>query len=169
MFMSCSYCLHLSDTCISMETIKCRYGIILSQMDYIFIDGVAVLILGYAMTLSYPEDKLGKVRPTSSLLGPLNVASVVGVWGINLVFLVGALCFMHTQTGYVKWPASYSHGASWWTLDDNWESTVIFFVMYFQFITSAFVYTFGSVFRKSVFLNWVLVVNILHEISHSSL
>jgi hypothetical protein len=83
------------------------YGIILSQMDYIFIDGVAVLILGYAMTLCYPEDKLGKVRPTSSLLGPLNVASVVGVWGINLVFLVGALCFMHTQTGYVKWPARY--------------------------------------------------------------
>jgi cation-transporting ATPase 13A3/4/5 len=37
----------------------------------------------------------------------LNVASVVGVWGINLVFLVGALCFMHTQTGYVKWPARY--------------------------------------------------------------
>jgi cation-transporting ATPase 13A3/4/5 len=55
------YCLHLSDTCISMENIKCRYGIILSQMDYIFIDGVAVLILGYAMTLCYPEDKLGKV------------------------------------------------------------------------------------------------------------
>jgi cation-transporting ATPase 13A3/4/5 len=48
-----------------------------------------------------------QVRPTSSLLGPLNVASVVGIWGINLVFLVGALCFMHTQTGYVKWPARY--------------------------------------------------------------
>lgn len=30
-------------------------------MDYIFIDGVAVLSLGYAMTLSYPEDKLAKV------------------------------------------------------------------------------------------------------------
>jgi hypothetical protein len=55
------YCLCLSDTCISMENIKCRYGVILSQMDYIFIDGVAVLILGYAMTLCYPEDKLGKV------------------------------------------------------------------------------------------------------------
>ena len=40
-----------------------RYGIILCQMDYIFIDGVAVLSLGYAMTLSYPEDKLAKVFP----------------------------------------------------------------------------------------------------------
>jgi hypothetical protein len=26
----------------------------------------------------------------------LNVASIVGVWGISLVFIVGALWFMHT-------------------------------------------------------------------------
>ncbi len=32
-----------------------------------------------------------QVRPTSSVLTPLNVASVVGVWGISLVFIVGAL------------------------------------------------------------------------------
>mgnify|MGYP006889202416 FL=1 len=31
-------------------------------MGYLFIDGVAVLSLGYAMTLCYPEDTLGKVR-----------------------------------------------------------------------------------------------------------
>lgn len=114
-------------------------------MDYIFIDGVAVLSLGYAMTLSYPEDKLAKVilrscvssysgiidqsifhqersichecifilmngfiwqvRPTSSLLGPLNVTSVVGVWVINLLYLVGALGFMVSHVDYVKWPA----------------------------------------------------------------
>jgi hypothetical protein len=29
-----------------------------------------------------------QVHPTSSLLGPLNVTSVVGVWGISLVFIV---------------------------------------------------------------------------------
>lgn len=55
---------------------------------------------------------------------------------------------------------SYSHGASWWTLGDNWESTVIFFVMFFQFITSAFVFTFGSVFRENVFKNWFLMVSV---------
>jgi hypothetical protein len=32
-----------------------------------------------------------QVHPTSSLLTPLNVASIVGVWGISLVFIVGAL------------------------------------------------------------------------------
>ncbi|KAI5068182.1 hypothetical protein GOP47_0017102 [Adiantum capillus-veneris] len=134
------------------------YGVIVCQMGYLFIDGVAVLTLGYAMTLSHPEDILGKARPTSSLLGSLNVSSVFGVWFINIMFLIGAIHFMASQPDYVKWPARYSHGANWWTLGDNWESTVLFFTMYFQFITSAFIFTFGSSFRKSVFHNWTIVV-----------
>ncbi len=32
-----------------------------------------------------------QVCPTSSLLGALNVAFVVGLWGISLLFIVGAL------------------------------------------------------------------------------
>lgn len=39
-----------------------RYGIIVCQMDYFFIDGVAVLSLGYTMNLSNPQKKLRKVR-----------------------------------------------------------------------------------------------------------
>lgn len=134
------------------------YGIIVCQMDYLFIDGVAVLSLGYAMTISHPEDILGKARPTSSLLGALNVASVFGVWFINMMVLIGATMLMAKQPEYVRWPAKYSQGANWWTLGDNWESTVLFFTMYFQFITSSFVFTFGSIFRKSVFHNWVIVI-----------
>ncbi len=32
-----------------------------------------------------------QVCPTSSLLGPLNVISVMGVWAISLVFIVGVM------------------------------------------------------------------------------
>ncbi|MCO5602074.1 hypothetical protein L7F22_056201 [Adiantum nelumboides] len=135
------------------------YGVIVCQMSFLFIDGVAVLSLGYAMTVSQPEKVLGKARPTSSLLGPLNVASVLGVWFFNMIFLIGGLYLMAGQPDYVKWPAKYSHGAKWWTLGDNWESTVLFFTMYFQFITCAFVFTFGSSFRKNVFCNWVIMVS----------
>ncbi|EFJ04479.1 hypothetical protein SELMODRAFT_432379 [Selaginella moellendorffii] len=131
------------------------FGIIACQMDCIFIDGVAVLSLGYAMSRCNAEKILNKVRP----LGPLNVASVLGLWGSNVVFLVAAICFMASQKDYVRWPAQYSHGASWWTLGDNWESTVLFFTMYFQFITSAFVFSFGSKFRKTVFKNLSLMVS----------
>ena len=46
-----------------------------------------------------------QMRPTSSLLGPQNVASALGMWIINLVFVLSALSFMTAQPGYVKWPA----------------------------------------------------------------
>merc|ERR1712159_399009 len=51
------------------------YGVIMCQIDYIMIDGVAVLIVSYVMTLSRPEDNLPNQRPTSSLIGTTCIAS----------------------------------------------------------------------------------------------
>jgi predicted P-type ATPase len=133
------------------------YGAIPCQMDYLFIDGVAVLSLGYSMNLSNPQKKLSQIRPTSSLLGPQNVASVLGLWIVNVLFVLINLSYMHIQPDYVKWPAKYSKGNAWWVLGDNWESTVIFFTIYFQFITSAMVFSFGSAFRRPVVFNYRLL------------
>ncbi|CAM6091151.1 unnamed protein product [Calypogeia fissa] len=132
------------------------YGVIACQMDYMIIDGVAVITLGYSMTLSQPSKKLNKERPTSSLLGAQNVASILGVWTINVLFLTAALIYMTKLPGYVQWPAQYSAGASWWLLGDNWETTVIFFTLYLQFVTTAFSFTFGATFRRSVLWNYCL-------------
>lgn len=52
----------------------------------------------------------------------------------------------------------YAKGADWWTLSDNVESTVIFFIIYFQFITAALIFTFGSTFRRPVYFNVLTVV-----------
>lgn len=134
-------------------------GIIACTMDYIFIDGVAVLALGYTMNLSNPRTCLSKDRPTSSLLVAQNVASVLGLWIINLLFVLGALPFMSVQSDYVKWPARLSKRNAWWELGDNWETTVTFFTIYFQFITSSVVFTFGSTFRQPVFRNYLLMVS----------
>ena len=53
-------------------------------MDYIMIDGVAVLVVSYVMTLSKPEAVLPNQRPTSSLLGPTCLMSVCGQQIINV-------------------------------------------------------------------------------------
>lgn len=46
-----------------------------------------------------------QIRPTSSLLGPQNVASVLGLWIVNVLFVLINLSYMHIQPDYVKWPA----------------------------------------------------------------
>lgn len=49
------------DWCCNLPCLNCRYGAIPCQMDYLFIDGVAVLSLGYSMNLSNPQKKLSQV------------------------------------------------------------------------------------------------------------
>ena len=61
------------------------YGVIMCMMDYLTVDVVMTLTLTYAITLSRPLDALRPERPTSSLLGPEVVASVVGMQVINSV------------------------------------------------------------------------------------
>lgn len=48
--------------------------------------------------------------------------------------------------------------AEWWVNGDNWESSVLFFVMFYQYITCALAYSVGSTFRLSLLYNWAVVV-----------
>lgn len=47
-------------------------------------------------------------RPTSSLLGGQTIVSLVGIWVLDVGFLVAAFEFMRRQPGYVLWPAEYA-------------------------------------------------------------
>lgn len=125
------------------------YGVIPSQMMYLMIDIVAIILLGYSMTLSHPLEFLGKERPSSSLLSARHLASVLGVHFINFVFICISISVMSSNPDYVRWPAKFANGAQWWTLGDNWESTFIYCTIYFQFISSALFFTYGSTYRRS--------------------
>lgn len=54
-------------------------GVIMCNMDYIFVDAIIIMSLTYTMTLALPLKELSPHRPTSSLLGPTTVFSVVGM------------------------------------------------------------------------------------------
>jgi len=129
------------------------YGVIMCMMDYLMIDGIAVLCLSYVLTLSHPVDELPAERPTSSLLGPSTLSSVIGMQVINVCILMSALAIMRGDNDYIVWPASKASGASWWTLGDNWETTVVFTVVFSQFVTSGLIFTFGGKWRKPVWEN----------------
>ena len=47
-------------------------------MDYFFIDGVAVLSLGYTMNLNNPQKKLRKVWLASDIVDPLFIVTDIG-------------------------------------------------------------------------------------------
>jgi cation-transporting ATPase 13A3/4/5 len=133
-------------------------GVIMSMMQYFFIDVISIIALGYAIIQSQPLERISPHRPTASLLGPITMLSVLGICFINFVFVAVGLTLMSQHPDYVEWPAPLASGAAWWTLGKNWECTYIFMLTASLFLASAPIYSLGWNFRKTWFMNWRLVV-----------
>lgn len=136
------------------------YGVLMSLLGYFFIDGLAITTLCYTMTLSRPVEKLSKLRPTASLLGPITVASSLGMSIISFLCLVFGLILMKNNSDYVEWPSEHSAGNLWWELSDNYEATVLYAIMFPFLVMSAFIFSLGYEFRLAVHYNVNLVVNV---------
>lgn len=132
----------------------------MSIMGYYFIDGIALTTLCYTMTLSKPLAKLQKEKPSASLLGPSTVASTLGFNGLAFLCLISALCLMTNDPDYIRWPSNQSNAGQWWNISDNWESTVLYVVMYMFLISSAGIYSFGHQFREGITDNFPLLINL---------
>ena len=65
------------------------------------------------------------------------------------------------SAGLISSNCRFVDSAEWWVNGDNWESSVLFFVMFYQYITCALAYSFGSTFRLSFLYNWAVVVSFL--------
>ena len=127
------------------------------MMDYLTVDVLMTLTLAYVITLSRPLDELRKERPTASLLGPEVVTSVVGMQIFNVIIIASALVLMRNDPDYVAWPADLAGANAWWFLGDNWETTVVFTVVAFQYLSSSAIFSLGSKFRKPIWNNRLLV------------
>lgn len=134
------------------------FAVLMPMLGYVFIDIVAVVPLTFAVTLAQPLPRLGPTRPTSSLLGPVTVGSLLGVYVVSLSSMAVNLALMTADAGYVQWPARFADTAAWWLISDNWEASVIWSSTFYVFITSAVAFSFGSAHRASLFSNWVLLV-----------
>uniref|UniRef100_A0A0G4I7T0 Uncharacterized protein n=1 Tax=Chromera velia CCMP2878 TaxID=1169474 RepID=A0A0G4I7T0_9ALVE len=161
--------LHVSFSCVkylllygllaSVLQLTCRYwGIFIAQLSYFMIDIVAVLFVGYAISLAHPKKRLVPSRPTASLLGAINLWSLFGVFLICFAFFVGALFLMQTWEGFVPWPAELTDSWRFWLLTDNWESTGVYTMMYLQYITGALIFSFGHKYRRALWNQWPLLV-----------
>mmetsp|Transcript_32070 Transcript_32070/g.63578 ORF Transcript_32070/g.63578 Transcript_32070/m.63578 type:complete len:364 (-) Transcript_32070:16-1107(-) len=142
----------------SVTQLTCRYfGVFIAQLSYFMIDIVAVLVLGFALSLGEPADRLAPSRPKSSLLGALNISSLLGVFVISFAFYVAGILHMQTWEGYVRWPAQFAEAAQFWFHTDNWESTSIYTLMYLMQVFSALVFSFGHVHRAPLLNQYPLL------------
>lgn len=140
-----------------LRLFTCYHGVILSEWCFVLMDGVTLVLLSYAITLSKPLDYLGPQRPTSSLVGSATLFSMFGQQLINMIILFLAIAHLKQQSWYCPFSADNIDMAKWWLLSDNAICTCLFFIVVFQQQLPSFVFSLGSQYRKSVLHNKTLV------------
>ncbi|KAJ3396598.1 hypothetical protein HDU92_002546 [Lobulomyces angularis] len=159
-FASYKFLILYGTTMVSLEMIQFYYSVICAQYVWIAIDSLITILLSWTVTLAKPAERLSKDRPTARLLGLQTVASIVGQFIINIIFIVVAFVTLYKQPFFKchEFDASASNIALWWLLGDNYEAAVLGLMVLFQFINSAATVNFGYKFRASWYKNYTLVI-----------
>ncbi|KAG3162740.1 hypothetical protein C6341_g13179 [Phytophthora cactorum] len=131
---------------------------ILSEWCFILADGFTLVGLSYVITLSQPLPDLKDQRPTSSLIGPSTLLSILGQETINVIFLVSGMYMLTSQRWYCPFSPDNIDLAKWWLLSDNHLATTLFFTIITQQQLAAWVFSFGSRFRASIWRNYPLLL-----------
>ncbi|KAI8973216.1 hypothetical protein BDF20DRAFT_881064 [Mycotypha africana] len=142
------------------ELLMFYFTVIAPQSIWITIDGFITTTMTFAITQAQPADRLKPSRPTAKPLGPMTIASCLGVTFINFWFIVCSVIWLFQQDWFIchEFDSSSIDAAKWWLLGDNYESEIISLVVMFQFFNNAAVVNFGGTYRQSWWRNYVLVI-----------
>ncbi|KAF1776312.1 P-type ATPase, cytoplasmic domain N [Phytophthora cactorum] len=133
------------------------HAINLSQWCWILVEGFMLVGCSYVITLSKPLDELKDMRPTSSLIGPTTLSSILGQEAINIIYLCFSIHMLSSQVWYCPFSPDNVDVAKWWLMSDNHLATTLFFSVIFQQHISAWVFSFGSTYRQPIWKNYLLM------------
>lgn len=128
-------------------------AVFLSQWAFMFGDGLVLVGLSYALSLAKPLNELGHERPTSSLVGPTTLVSMLGHEVLHVGFLYLAVHLLMTEPWYCPFNPANVDLVKWWLLQDSHLGTTLFLVTAPQYITSALAFGFGARFRRPIWTN----------------
>jgi cation-transporting ATPase 13A3/4/5 len=130
------------------------FAVTFSEWCWVFMDGFWVITMAFSLPYADVAPKLAPNRPTSSILSLHTLASTLGVLLINFLFLVLALGVLFQQDFFQcrKWDTISIADVT--AIGDNYESSVVFLVSGYQYITSAIAFNFGFQHRASWWKNW---------------
>jgi cation-transporting ATPase 13A3/4/5 len=123
---------------------------------WLFLDGIWPITMAFSLPLSRAAKKLSKKHPTASILSPHTLFSACGVLAINVLFLVISLVMLFNQDWFQcrMWDGDNMRD---FFVGDNYETSTIFVVTGYQYISSAAAFNFGYTWRRSWWRNYVFV------------
>lgn len=133
-------------------------AVFISEWCFVFCDGFVLVGLSYGIAMASPRKMLGKQRPTSSLIGPTTVLSLLGQEVIHVCFLILGMSYLTSQSWYCPFNPQDVDLIETDPLQDTNLSTVIFALIAPQQMIGAVAYSMGSRFRQPVWTNPSLIV-----------
>lgn len=142
--------------------IGCRFvmyynGVFISQFGFMYLDGAILVGISYGLTRARPLTSMGKQRPTSSLVGPTTLVSLVGASVLNWLFLYGSIKYVTTRDWYCPFSPSNVNLVQWWQLQDSNLGSSLWFIICVQQMSTGITMNLGSRFRQPVWRNLFLV------------
>ncbi|CAH8649573.1 unnamed protein product [Schistosoma bovis] len=127
-----------------------------SQWQYLHCDFVIITTLGLTFGYTHAYPYLSAEPPTVRLLSMVTMTSLFGQVIIDFVIQTAAFILIRLQSWYMPL-YSYSNISEYRT----YESTSVFIVSTYQYITLAIAFSKGTPYRKSFLTNYAFVLNIL--------
>jgi magnesium-transporting ATPase (P-type) len=130
-------------------------------------DGFWVIGMSFTLPLAKAAKSLSASRPTSSLLGAWTTSSVLGILCINTLFTCLSLFILFQQPWFQCRKYKNDDVSNLMVIGDNYESTTLFIVSGYQYISTAMAYNFGYEFRQGWFSNtWFVSLVIVYTLVH---
>ena len=140
-----------------LQTINAYLAITFTEWCWVFLDGIWSITMAFSLPLAKAANKLSPTRPTSSLLGPTTISSLVGIIVWNMFYLVIGLVALWKQDWFSCREWDSGNVSNVLTIGDNYETTVLFLIGGYQYIASAIALNFGYTWRENWFKNFVFV------------
>ncbi|XP_052083585.1 polyamine-transporting ATPase 13A3-like, partial [Mytilus californianus] len=142
-----------------------NYSCNLADMQFLYIDLVITTSIAVLMGYTGAYRHLIAQQPQSSLIELSNLISIVGQVLLVLLFQLSAFFFLQSQKWY---PSVMSKGSKDADNVESWETTTIFLISSYQYITVAFCFSQGPPFRKPIYTNLPYLVTLMLLFSFST-
>ena len=153
-FASYKYMLMYGQVETFNQVVNAYFNTTFGEWCWLFLDGLWPITMAFSLPLSRAALKLSKRHPTASILSPHTLASACGVLTINLMFLAVALAILFQQDWF-QCRQIDNDDMTGWALGDAYETSTIFVITGYQYISSAAAFNFGYTWRRSWWRNYV--------------
>uniref|UniRef100_A0A1I8I5Z0 Cation-transporting ATPase n=1 Tax=Macrostomum lignano TaxID=282301 RepID=A0A1I8I5Z0_9PLAT len=139
-------------SCLILYYIGCN----LIDVQFLYVDLfiITTLSITFGYTRAFP--RMAKEVPSMRLMSAVTITSISCQILLNAIFQSMAFLYVHTQSWFYPFhrdvmSESYS----------SYENTMVFLVSMYQYITMAVVFSKSTPYRRTIFSNYFILVNIL--------